>query len=890
MLEKKFVRSLLCLVVVLSLSATATMGADILFISSLDYNRPVGDEHMPGDDALKAFMESLGHTVTYFDDDENEADTETAAAAADLVFISESVGSGGIREEITEIETPMVITECWAWDEMGLTEGGGSGIDVATTDIEIVDPGHYLAAGLSGTVPVLTDITGPISGMARFSKGIAGAEATVIATTTLSDGQTYDVILIYEKGAALAQAPSDGSDQVAADIRVCLGFDYRSYPIWNENAYALFEAAINYALGTTGPLTQARSPRPRDGAIDVPQDAVLSWAAGTYADKHDVYFGTVSDDVNESSRTNPQNVLVGQNQEDTTYSPPGLLEFGQSYYWRVDEFNDIEPNSPWKGNTWSFTVIDHFIVDDFEDYTDFSPDIIYEAWLDGWEEPTNGSTVGYPDPPAAEQSIIHGGKQSMPFLYDNSGTANYSEAERSFSPAQDWTREDVGILSLWFRGHPAYVGGFTEGPTGTYTMTASGEDIWGNSDQFHFVWKEHSGAASIIAKVESLENTDPFAKAGVMIRDTLEPDSANATLLITPENGVRFQFRNTTGGTTDRFFEEGITAPQWVKLERTVGGLVRAYYSADGNTWTQLNLTTVAMNTPMYIGLAMTSHDTALTCEAKFSNVTSDGTGQWVNQDIGMLSNEAEPMYVSVQDGSGTSATVYHDDSNAALIDSWTEWNIDLQAFSDAGVVLTDVSKLSIGFGDKENPQPGGSGTMFFDDVRLYLDSLLPSVITISPVDTMEATGDNGTVLSINGNNVGDLILGTTTFAGDPKHALFPPEDADNFDLSVGASADDQAYVQTMFAIPVTTIFIIEKGGNDTGYMQSLDENGDPLDEPTPFLPTDFKDTGLTGVQDQKVAAAVIALEVPVYGFRILPPDDKALGFDPTSVSGVPAQ
>jgi len=891
MFKKEFVRTLLCLVVGLSFSATGVMGADILFISSLNYNAPVGDDqNISGDDVLKAFMEGLGHTVTYFDDDESEADTEAAAAAADLVFISETVGSGGIRNEITEIEVPMVITEAWAWDEMGLTEGGGTGIDVATTDIEIVDPGHYLAAGLSGTVPVLTDITGPDSGTARFSMGIAGEEATIIARATLSDGQTYDVLLVYEKGAALAQAPADGSDQVAADIRVCLGFDKRSYPLWNENAYALFEAAINYALGTTGPLTQARSPRPRDGAVDVPQDAVLSWGPGTYADKHDVYFGTVSDDVTESSRTNPQDVLVSQNQEDTTYTPPGLLEFGQSYYWRVDEFNDAEPNSPWKGNIWSFTVIDHFIVDDFEDYTDFSPDIIYETWLDGWEVEANGSTVGYPNPPAAEQSIVHGGRQSMPFFYDNSGTANYSEAERSFSPAQDWTREGVGVLSLWFRGHPAYVGGFTEGPAGTYTMTAMGTDIWGNSDEFHFAWKEASGAVSISAKVESVENTDPFAKAGVMIRDTLEADSANVALLITPENGVRFQFRNTAGGITDRFFEEGITAPQWVKLERTVGGLVRAYYSGDGNTWTQLNLTTVSMNIPMYIGLALTSHVAALTCEAKFSNVISDGTGQWVNQDIGMLSNEAEPMYVSVGDGSGTSVTVYHDDPDAALINTWMEWNIDLKKLSDAGVVLTDISKLSIGFGDKENPQPGGSGLMFFDDIRLYLDSLLPSVITISPVDTFEATGDNGTVLSINGINVGDLILGTTTFAGDPMHAQFPPEDADNFDLSVGASADDQAYVQTMFAMPVTTIFIIEKGGNDTGYMQALDENGEPLDEPTPFLPADFKDTGLIGVQDQKIAAAVIALEVPVYGIRVLPPDDKALGFDPTSVSGVPAQ
>jgi len=418
MLEKKSVRSLLCLVVVLSLSAAVTMGANILFISAMNPDQTVAD------DALKAFMEGLGHTVTYFDDNENESDTEVAAAAADLVYISESVGSANIRTEITEIETPMIVGEMWGWDEMGLTYGGGADENTVTADVEIVNPGHYLAAGLSGTVAVLTEITG-VLGDCHLGKGIAGEEAAVIAKTTLADGETYDVIFVYEKGAPLPVAPADGSPQFAADIRVCFGFHEWCDPLFNENTYALFEAAINYALGTTGPLTQARSPRPRDGAIDVPQDAALSWGPGTYADKHDVYFGTVSDDVDESSRTNPQDVLVGQNQDDTTYDPPGLLEFGRSYYWRVDEFNDAEPNSPWKGNTWSFTVIDHFIVDDFEDYNDFSPNIIYEAWLDGWEVEANGSTVGYADPPAAEQDIVHGGEQSMPLFYDNSGTANY---------------------------------------------------------------------------------------------------------------------------------------------------------------------------------------------------------------------------------------------------------------------------------------------------------------------------------------------------------------------------------------------------------------------------------------------------------------------------------
>ncbi len=312
----------------------------------------------------------------------------------------------------------------------------------------------------------------------------------------------------------------------------------------------------------------------------------------------------------------------------------------------------------------------------------------------------------------------------MPLFYDNSGTATYSQAQRTFSPTEDWTREGVGVLSLWFRGYPAYVGSFVESPAGTYTMTASGTDIWSTADEFHFAYKELSGAAAIIAKVESVGNTDPWAKAGVMIRDTLEADSRNVAVLVTPENGVRFQYRRIAGGSTERYFAEGITAPQWVKLERTTGGLVRAFYSADGTTWTNFNLVQVRMDMPVYIGLAVTSHNPDLTCEAKFSHVSFPNTSvgpHWTDQDVGMLSNEAEPMYVTVGDGSGTEMTVYHDDPDVALIDTWTEWTIDTRQFGNAGVVLTDISKLAIGFGGADNPQPGGSGLMYFDDIRLYL-------------------------------------------------------------------------------------------------------------------------------------------------------------------------
>jgi len=475
----------------------------------------------------------------------------------------------------------------------------------------------------------------------------------------------------------------------------------------------------------------AALPKPGNRSVEVSQDAEFSWMAGDSADTHDVYLGTVFDDVNDAGRDNdPNSVLVSRNQTETTYKPPGLLEFGQTYYWRVNEFNDLNPNSPWKGNVWSFEVVNYFIVDDFEDYNDFPPDDIFSTWKDGYGIDENGALVGYdaPDIDAGEHfvetSIVHGGNQSMPYFYNNIGPATYSQAQYAFSLGQDWTREGVGILSIWFKGHPAYVGGFVEAPVGTFTVTGSGVDIWDTTDQFHFAFKEVNGAAKIIARIDSIGHTDPWAKAGVMIRDTLEADSRYAAVLVTPENGVRFQYRKTAGTITNRQFAEGVNTPQWVRLERTSGGLIRGYYSADGTTWERFSLQQVVMTMPVYIGLAVTSHNVELTCEGKFSNVSfpdTDVDEQWTDQDVGMLSNEPEPMYVTVGDSSGTAATVYYDDPNASLISDWTQWNIPLTDFSDQGVVLTDVGKLAIGFGSSVDPQPGGSGLAYFDDIRLYL-------------------------------------------------------------------------------------------------------------------------------------------------------------------------
>ena len=129
------------------------------------------------------------------------------------------------------------------------------------------------------------------------------------------------------------------------------------------------------------------------------------------------------------------------------------------------------------------------------------------------------------------------------------------------------------------------------------------------------------------------------------------------------------------------------------------------------------------MGSNIHIGLALTSHDAALTCQAVFTNVTFTGNvgAQWANQDIGITSNDAEPLYVAVSNSAGSPAVVVHDDPAAAQIDTWTEWIIPLQTFADQGIVLTNVDKIAIGLGSAGAPAAtGGSGKMFFDDIRLH--------------------------------------------------------------------------------------------------------------------------------------------------------------------------
>ncbi len=273
---------------------------------------------------------------------------------------------------------------------------------------------------------------------------------------------------------------------------------------------------------------------PAKGAVDVTQTPVLTWVPGVFAASHEVYFGSDSEAVKNADTSSPE--YKGPSDLGSESFGPGQLEWDTTYYWRIDEVNNANADSPWTGPLWSFTTANFLIVDDFESYNDLDPadpesNRIFNAWIDGYDDPANGSLVGYDTPPFAEQTIIHGGNQSMPLFYDNS--VGYSEATLTLIYPRDWTENGVNKLTIWFRGNSA---------------------------------------------------------------------------------------------------------------------------------------------------------------------------------------NAAETLYVALNG----SAVVNHDNPDAAQTGRWTEWSIPLQAFADQGVNLANVNTIALGLGNRNNPVAGGSGTMYFDDIRLY--------------------------------------------------------------------------------------------------------------------------------------------------------------------------
>ncbi|MCC5839866.1 MAG: PKD domain-containing protein [Opitutales bacterium] len=226
---------------------------------------------------------------------------------------------------------------------------------------------------------------------------------------------------------------------------------------------------------------------------------------------------------------------------------------------------------------------------------------------------------------------------------------------------------------------------------GVFTLLGSGADIWGSNDAFHFAYSTLVGDGEIIAQVNYVANPggDPWAKAGVMMRETLDANSRNVMVHRSASNGNRAQFRTATGASTS---SSGSGNRPWVRLVRS-GNTFTGFSSVDGVTWVQLGSNTVVMPEEIYIGLAVTSHRNNFLTTVDFSNVSGFG-------DLGNIGPAADAGadVVAAQVSTPVSLTGSADDDGlpadiGMVVTEWIHFaGPGLAAFGDVGALSTTVT------------------------------------------------------------------------------------------------------------------------------------------------------------------------------------------------------
>jgi hypothetical protein len=283
-----------------------------------------------------------------------------------------------------------------------------------------------------------------VDGQLLFDKWGQQGGVEWIGTINLVEGQKYGIVMEYYENTGDAHAVL-----------------YWSTPSWlspYQPKQVIPQGAFSLPLW-------AGSPKPANGAIDVSQTSILSWTAGEKATSHDVYFGEDANAVADANTTTTD-IYRGQQTLDAASFDPGKLQWNKTYYWRIDEVNAANPESPWTGAVWSFTTANFIVVDDFESYTDgwASFQRIFQTWIDGGgytlPEPGlagngSGALVGTNEAPWVELTVVHSGRQAMPMAYNNVDAPHYSEAQRTWTAPQDWTANGVNTLVLYVEGSTA---------------------------------------------------------------------------------------------------------------------------------------------------------------------------------------------------------------------------------------------------------------------------------------------------------------------------------------------------------------------------------------------------------------------------------------------------
>jgi endoglucanase Acf2/regulation of enolase protein 1 (concanavalin A-like superfamily) len=283
-----------------------------------------------------------------------------------------------------------------------------------------------------------------------------------------------------------------------------------------------------------------------------------------------------------------------------------------------------------------------------------------------------------------------------------------------------WLNSDVGAVGA---------AGSASHSSGVFTVRGSGSDIWGTTDGFQFVYQSLNGNGQIVARVTATQNTDPWAKAGVMIRETLAAGSKHAFMALTPGNGLAFQRRVATDGVSTHTAGGASGTPVWVRLARN-NNTITASISTNGATWTQVGADTVSMGAQVLVGLAVTSHAAGALNTSTFDNVQVSGGGGAFSNVLYVMDGAAQgmPGLLSLtpgvsastdsvpgagggnHDGSPTNPLVYTLSGLTGAFDSARSTQFTL--YVDAGAHVGDAVQLRVSY--------DFTGDGVFDRVETY--------------------------------------------------------------------------------------------------------------------------------------------------------------------------
>ncbi len=498
----------------------------------------------------------------------------------------------------------------------------------------------------------------------------------------------------------------------------------------------LYDHALNageiLAAMKSAPLPQASGPKPKDGVLYLETWANLEWRAGDFAVSHDVYVGDNFDDVNDANHASP---TFQGNQTDTAllagfpgYAISGGFVAGTTYYWRVDEVNDAHPDSPWKGHIWSFSIPPKTAYfPDPPDGAEFVDPNATLSWTAGngaklhtfyigenYEDVNNaadGTTLGttshQPGPLELEKvyywrvdefdgTEAHKGDIwafTTPGAVGNPDPAN-GAADVQMNSVLTWTAADNATShELYFGTDADAVGSATtDSPEyiGPRALGATSYDPGGLEWETSYAWRVDEVYPT--GTVKGLVWT--FTTADFLLVDDFE--SYDNVDPLPGEPGVNRIFDKWIDGfgTTTNGALVGNEMPPYAEQNIVHSGSQSMNYSYDTNL--KISEATLTLEYPR--------------------DWTEGGVTKLVIWFRGRGANDPERMFAALNGN----AVVYHEDASATQISGWNPWPIDLQKFVAQGVNLANVNAITIGFGTKDVPAAGGTGIVYFDDIRLY--------------------------------------------------------------------------------------------------------------------------------------------------------------------------